>query len=69
MNKPSNEANFLIEITPRLHDRIKRELGDAYTDNYGLHYSPYWEMMDKPEKDETVDLPINNKTEGEHEDE
>lgn len=50
--KPENESNFLIEITPSLHDRIKEELGDAYVDNYVLHYSPYWKMMNEEIEDE-----------------
>lgn len=62
MNQPRDKANFLIEITPALHRRIAQELGDAYQDNYELHYSPYWKMMNEPEGGE---LPINNKTEGE----
>ena len=53
MNKPENEANFLIEITPALHDLLKRELGDAYMDNYTLHYSPYWASMKNPEPEDT----------------
>jgi len=43
--KPNDESNFVIEITPQLHDRIKYEIGDAYMDIYQLHYSPYWKMM------------------------
>lgn len=52
MNKPTDESNFLIEITPALHARIKQELGDAYIDNYKLHYSPYWKMMEEKSLEE-----------------
>jgi len=53
MNQPNDESNFLIEITPELHQRIKEELGDAYDDNRILHYSPYWKMMNEPEEVES----------------
>lgn len=46
MNEPNDKQNFLIEITPSLHNRLCRELGDAYIDNHVLHYSPYWLMED-----------------------
>lgn len=52
MNKPDDESNFLIEITPALHDRIKMELGDGYLDNYKLHYSPYWKMMQESDDED-----------------
>lgn len=46
MNKPSNELNFMIELTPALYNRIKQELGDEFIDNVELHYSPYWKDIE-----------------------
>lgn len=54
IGSPTNEANFVIEISAPLYDRIKQELGDAFIDNCELHYSPYWKMMnEKQEEDES----------------
>ncbi len=52
MNKPNDESNFLIELSPQLYIRIKHELGDAFIDNCELHYSPYWKAMKEEEEDE-----------------
>lgn len=52
MNKPTNEDNFLIEVSVPLYTRIKQELGDAFIDNSELHYSPYWKDMNKVEDDD-----------------
>lgn len=52
MSKPNDEQNFLIEITPPLYNRLQNEIGDAFTDNIVLHYSPYWRMMDETETEE-----------------
>lgn len=45
MNKPEDESNFLIEITPALYMMLKKEIGDAFIDNMKLHFSPYWKEM------------------------
>lgn len=52
MSEPNDQQNFLIEIAPPLYTRLKNEIGDAFTDNIDLHYSPYWGMMDDPDTEE-----------------
>lgn len=46
--KPSNEDNFLIEVTPE----VKRVLNRLYMDRdeepvVEIHYSPYWKTKNE----------------------
>jgi len=50
MSKPTDEGNFLIEVSVPLYERIKQELGGAFIDNMELHYSPYWKAMSEREE-------------------
>lgn len=42
MNRPTNEENFVLEVSPEVYDEIKRLLSDEDADSIELHYSPYW---------------------------
>jgi len=48
--KPSNENNFLIEVTPEQLEELRNIY--KYVDDEGyveLHYSPYWKTKPTPE--------------------
>lgn len=41
--KPSNEKNFLIEVTPEQLEELRKIYQYVADDGYvELHYSPYW---------------------------
>jgi hypothetical protein len=49
--KPSNENNFLIEVTPEQLEELRNIY--KYVDDEGyveLHYSPYWKTKPTPTK-------------------
>jgi len=46
MNKPRNEENFLIEITPEVMSEINQLWMNSEEEPVvELHYSPYWKEM------------------------
>lgn len=46
MNKPRNEDNFLIEVTPAIMDELNRIWMNAEEEPVvELHYSPYWKKL------------------------
>ena len=47
--KPTNEDNFLIEVTPTQLDSLRNAYHYADSDGYEvLHYSPYWKEFATP---------------------
>lgn len=41
--KPTNENNFLIEVSPKVMDEINQMYMHSETEPVAdLHYSPYW---------------------------
>lgn len=55
VNKPRDEGNFLIEVTPEIKAEIDRIWMHSDEEPIAeLHYSPYWKHMlrDKNEKQE-----------------
>ena len=46
MNKPKDEANFLIEVTPEIMAEINQIWMHSEEEPVAeLHYSPYWKEM------------------------
>lgn len=44
MKKPTDENNFLIEVTNEQLDALREQYKDVGDEGYvEMHYSPYWE--------------------------
>lgn len=55
MNRPTNEENYLIEVTPEVMDELNRMFMHVDEEPYvELHYSPYWKSQSSTETKEKL---------------